>query len=149
MPSEFEQDCQRVLVDVDAARSELLLMVGGLSDADLDVGRRGAWSVRGVLQHIVQAEWGHTRGIKRLLGEDDPAVPESPALETAAAVVDALSESRAAHLASVDGIEEDAFYRLAVPNPAGGQEWSVMSFLEGTADHDREHQHQIDELLGS
>jgi hypothetical protein len=149
MPSEFEQDCQRVLVDVDAARNELLLMVGGLSDADLDVGRRGAWSVRGVLQHIVQAEWGHTRGIKRLLGEDDPEVPESPALETAAAVVDALSESRAAHLASVDGIEEDAFYRLAVPNPAGGQEWSVMSFLEGTADHDREHQHQIDELLGS
>ncbi len=149
MPSEFEQDCQRVLVDVDAARNELLLMVGSLSDADLDVGRRGAWSVRGVLQHIVQAEWGHTRGIKRLLGEDDPEIPESPALETAAAVIDALSESRAAHMASVDGIEEDSFYRLAVPNPAGGQEWSVMSFLEGTADHDREHQHQIEELLGS
>jgi hypothetical protein len=149
MSTEFEQDCQRVLVDVDAARNELLLMVGGLSDTDLDVGRRGAWSVRGVLQHIVTAEWGHTRGIKRLLGEEDPEIPESPALETGAAVVDALSESRAAHLSSVDGIEEDAFYRLAVPNPAGGQEWSVMSFLEGTADHDREHQHQIDELLGS
>ena len=149
MPSEFEQDCQRVLVDVGAARNELLLMVGGLSDADLDVGRRGAWSVRGVLQHIVQAEWGHTRGIKRLLGEEDPEIPESPALETAAAAIEALSESRAAHMASVDGIEEDAFYRLAVPNPAGGQEWSVMSFLEGTADHDREHQHQINDLLGS
>lgn len=149
MPSEFEQDCRRVLVDVDVACNELVRMVGGLSDADLDVGRRGAWSVRGVLQHIVLAEWGHTRGIKRLLGAEDPEIPESPVLETADAVVDALAESRAAHLASVDGIEEDAFYRLAVPNLAGGQEWSVMSFLEGTADHDREHQHQIEELLSS
>ena len=149
MPSEFEQDCQRVLVDVDAARNELLHIVGGLSDADLDVGRRGAWSVRGVLQHIVVAEWGHTRGIRRLLGAEDPEIPESPTLETADAVVDALSESRAAHLASAEGIEEDVFYRLAVPNPTGGQEWSAMSLLEGTADHDREHQHQIEELLSS
>ena len=149
MPSEFEQDCQRVLGDVDAARNELLRVVGGLSDADLDIERRGSWSVRGVLQHIVLAEWGHTRGITRLLGVEDPEIPEAPELATASAAIDALSESRAAHLASVDGIAEDDFYRLATPNPAGGQEWSVMSFLEGTADHDREHQHQMDVLLGS
>ncbi len=149
MPSEFEQDCQRVLVDIDAARNELLLMIGGLSDADLDAGRRGAWSVRGGLQHILLAEWGPTRGIKRLLGADDPEIPEAPELATPAEVVDALATSRAAHLASVNGIAEDDFYRLAVPNPGGGQEWSVMSFLEGTADHDREHRHQIEGLLES
>ena len=42
MPSQFEQDCQRVLVDIDAARNDLLGMVGRLSDTDVDVGRRGA-----------------------------------------------------------------------------------------------------------
>ena len=56
-----------------------------------------------------------------------------------------LADSRAAHLASVDGIKKDDFYRLA--SPSGGQDWSVMSFLEGTGDHDREHHAQIETLL--
>ncbi len=145
MPSEFEQDCQRVLADVAAAREEVLGLIGSLSEADLDSARRGSWSVRGVIQHIILAEWGHTRGIARLLGADAPEMPEEPALATPAEAIDALAESRAAHLASVAGIGEDDFYRLA--SPSGGQEWSVMSFLEGTADHDREHGAQMEALL--
>ena len=145
MPSEFEQDCQRVLADVDAARHDLLHLIGTLSEADLDRSRRGSWSVRGVIQHIILGEWGHTRGITRLRGAADPQIPDAPVLATPTAAIDALAESRAAHLASVDGIEEAEFYRLA--SPSGGQEWSVMSFLEGTADHDREHQAQMEALL--
>ncbi len=146
MSSEFEQDCQRVLADVDGARNDVLTMIGGLSDADLDIVRRGSWSVRSVIQHIILGEWGHTRGITRLLGADEPLIPDTPPLATPADAIDALAGSRAAHLASVDDIEEDDFYRLA--SPSGGQEWSVMSFLEGTADHDREHHAQIEALLG-
>ena len=145
MPSEFEQDRQRVLADIDAARSDVLGLIGTLSEDDLDIARRGSWSVRGVIQHIILGEWGHTRGIMRLLGADDPQIPNAPPLATPDEAIDALAGSRAAHLASVDGIEEDDFYRLA--SPSGGQDWSVMSFLEGTADHDREHHAQIEALL--
>ena len=145
MPSEFEQDRQRVLADIDAARSDVLRLLGTLSAADLDIASRGSWSVRSVIQHIILSEWGHTRGITRLLGADDPQIPDAPPLATLAEAIDALADSRAAHLSSVDGIEEDDFYRLA--SPRGGQEWSVMSFLEGTADHDREHHAQIEALL--
>ena len=145
MPSEFEQDRERVLADIDAARSDLLRLIGTLSEADLDIARRGSWSVRGVLQHIILGEWGHTRGIRRLLGADDPQIPDAPPLASPAEAIAALANSRAAHLASVDGIQEDDFYRLA--SPSGGQDWSVMSFLEGTADHDREHHAQIEALL--
>lgn len=145
MSSEFEQDRQRVLAEVDGARNDVLTMIGSLSDADLDTVRRGSWSVRSVLQHIILTEWHHTRGITRLLGADDPRIPDAPPLATSADAIDALADSRAAHLASIDSIEEDDFYRLA--SPSGGQDWSVMSFLEGTADHDREHQVQIERLL--
>lgn len=145
MSSDFEQDRERVLIDIAAARSDLLRLIDTLSTDDLDIARRGSWSVRSVIQHIVLGEWGHTRGILRLLGADDPLIPDAPPLVTPDEVFDALSDSRAAHLSSVDGIEEDDFYRLA--SPSGGQEWSVMSFLEGTADHDREHHAQIEALL--
>lgn len=145
MSSDFEQDRERVLIDIAAARSDLLRLIDTLSTDDLDIARRGSWSVRSVIQHIVLGEWGHTRGILRLLGADDPLIPDAPPLVTPDEVFDALSDSRAAHLSSVDSIEEDDFYRLA--SPSGGQEWSVMSFLEGTADHDREHHAQIEALL--
>jgi hypothetical protein len=145
MSSDFEQDRERVLTDIAAARSDLLRLIDTLSADDLDIARRGSWSVRSVIQHIVLGEWGHTRGILRLLGADDPLIPDAPPLVTSDEVFDALFDSRAAHLSSVDGIEEDDFYRLA--SPSGGQEWSVMSFLEGTADHDREHHAQIEALL--
>ena len=145
MPSEFEQDCERVLADVDAARSDVLRLIGTLNEGDLDIARRGSWSVRSVIQHLILSEWGHTRGIARLLGTDGPQIPDAPPLATPAEASDALADSRAAHLASVDGIKEDDFYRLA--SPSGGQDWSVMSFLEGTADHDREHHAQIEALL--
>ncbi len=145
MSSEFEQGCQRVLADVDGARNDVLAMIGDLSDADLDIVRRGSWAIRSVLQHVILTEWHHTRGITRLLGADDPRIPEAPPLATAAEAIAALADARAAHLASIDGIGEDDFYRLA--SPSGGQDWSVMSFLEGTADHDREHRMQIEGLL--
>ena len=57
----------------------------------------------------------------------------------------ALAASGVALRSTVVGVDEEAFYRLC---KVGGQDWSVLSFLEGTADHDREHAAQIRTLLG-
>jgi hypothetical protein len=65
-------------------------------------------------------------------------------VESLAAVTDALSTSRDAILASVDGVDEETFYRLG----GGHQQYSILSVLENVAMHDDEHAAQIAEATG-
>jgi uncharacterized damage-inducible protein DinB len=141
MSSEFERDLEVCREDIEGARATLLDVLGGLSDADLEASRRGGWTVRRVLEHVIWSEllYGrlvtHLRGLPVPPGDLPPCEPASVA--DAGARLDA---SRAALLAALDGVDEVAFYRLGT---IGHEEYSVLSLLENTANHDREHTAQV------
>ena len=148
-PSEFDVDFERAMAELAAARDELLSKVRGLTDADLDVGRRGSWTVGAVLRHVVESDWYHGNGIASLRETDPPAresrqEEERPAPATVEEALALLDESGAALQATVEGVEEETFYRL---RKVWSQEWSVLSYLEGSGDHYREHAEQIRNLL--
>ena len=148
MTSEFDRDRKAALAEAKAAREELLSLVQGLREADLTVGRRGGWTVSGVLRHVIDADWGHGRGIASLREAEPPARAIAEEDEGPGSVEQALAlltVSGQRLFGAVAGVDEEAFYRL---RKLGGQEWSVLSFLEGSADHDREHALQIGALLG-
>ena len=53
MSNEFADDLTRCREDLAAARQELLSVVRALSDTDLEKSRRGGWTVRRVLEHVI------------------------------------------------------------------------------------------------
>ena len=57
-----------------------------------------------------------------------------------------LDSSRAALLRTIDGVDEDSFYRL---ERLGREEYSILSARENVAHHDHEHIGQISATLAS
>jgi len=143
--NDFERELQAARTSVESARSGLLSLIGGLSDDDLARGRRGHWTVGGVLDHVVQSDWYYVRLIHQLreLPFEAPAGAENQ-VESLATVTDALSTSRDAILAASDGVDEETFYKLG----GGHQQYSILSVLENVAMHDEEHSAQIAEITG-
>ncbi len=147
MSSGLNADLAIAFQELDAARGELLDAINVLADDALDRARRGGWSVRRVLQHIIEGEWSHVRLVTQLRGL--PATPPTAAGDTAASVPQAvrqLTDARQALLATLDGIDEESFYRLGT---IGRQEYSVLSVLENAAHHDREHAQQIRSIVAT
>ena len=144
MSDEFEHDLKRGRAALDEARNELLDVVSTLSDADMDAAPRGQWPVRLVLRHVVWHEQIYVRYIAHLRGgRIEGEMPDY----TPSVVNDArrlLSESRAALLSGIDGVDEETFYRLG---NLGFEEYSIMSMLENEANHEREHAEQIRKTL--
>jgi len=141
MTAEFERDLAAARQALDAARRELLATINTLTTADLERARRGGWTVRRVLQHVIDSErlyallLRHLRGVPPAPPEATANAPESPA--------DALPEldaSRRALVAALEGVEEQSFYTLRT---VGHEEYSIFSLLENVASHDREHAGQI------
>ncbi len=143
MTSEFEQDLQRVREELDAARTELLAAVTSLSDADLDRARRGGWTVRRVLEHVIQSEWLYSRVVLHLRGLPVPgdAIDANPI--SAVDASDKLGASRAALVQALDGVDEEPFYRLAA---VGHEEYSILSMIENESMHEHEHAAQIQSI---
>jgi hypothetical protein len=143
---EFERDLARCNAELQAARDELLAVVGGLRDSDLDRAPRGHWPARQILRHIVWHEQVYVRYIAHLRGGGtDGEMPDF----TPASVDDALrllGESRQAIADGTKGIDEETFYRLG---NLGYEEYSVLSMLENEANHEREHAAQITKTLVS
>lgn len=147
MTTAFERDLATARRDLEAARSELLSVVDALTDAELDKSRRGAWSVRAVLDHLIVTDWWYARAVASLRELESP--PRQPVSQAPTSVAHAVADLRAAREALVtacDGVDEETFYRL---RKAGPQEYSVLSILENSADHDREHAHQIQKLVAA
>jgi uncharacterized protein (TIGR03083 family) len=143
MATEFEGDMAAACGQLDEARRALIDAVSSLSDADLEKGRRGGWTVRRVLEHVIWSESLYGRLLRHLRGEQvegeiPPCTPES--VEDARARLEA---SRAALLAALEGVDEESFYKLQT---IGHEEYSVLSLLENTAMHDNEHAAQVREL---
>ena len=145
MSDEFDHDLKRCREDLDAARQELLSVVRALSDADLEKSRRGGWTVRRVLEHVVQSEWVYSRLVAHLRGLPVPgdAIDALPA--SVADALDRLGASRRALLNALDGVDEESFYRLG---KIAHEEYSVLSVLENEINHDHEHAEQIRTIVG-
>ena len=118
--------------------------------------RRGGWSVRKVLEHVIHSEWLYSRLATHLRGRPPPEggtlpdsstsaeEPEPAAFASVAEAAEQLDAVRAALLAAIDGVDEESFYRLQT---VGHEEYSVLSLLENVALHDREHAPQVQEIL--
>jgi len=144
--SELDKDLQSSRTGLDAARDELLAVVAALSEDDLERGRRGGWTVRRVLEHVIWSEWMYSRIVTHLRGGQPSADPVDATPSSPADAVERLAGSRAALLAAVEGVDEETFYRLA---KIGQEEYSVLSLLENEINHEREHAQQVRALVAS
>lgn len=147
MSSEFERDLANCRSELVAARAALLDGLGALSDADLERARRGGWTVQRVLEHVIWSELlygrlvNHLRGQAGAQGDMPECKPES--VDDARA---RLAASREALLGAIEGVDEDTFYRIGA---IGHEEYSVISIIENTVNHDLEHTEQIETILAS
>jgi len=144
MSGEFERDLGRCRAELDGARKGLLGVVSSMTDGNLDKAPRGHWPARRILEHVIWHEQVYVRYVAHLRGRKiEGEMPDY----TPASVNDArrlLSESRQALLDGIEGIDEETFYRLG---KLGFEEYSVVSMLENEANHEREHDEQIDKTL--
>ena len=144
MSEEFERDLSHCKRELDAARAELLGVVTPLKDDDLARGRRGGWTVRRVLEHVIWSEWLYSRLVTHLRGLPVAGDDVSGAPSSADDAVQRLEGSRKALVAAVDGVDEESFYRLGT---IGHEEYSILSILENEINHEREHAEQIGAIV--
>lgn len=133
--------------DLDGARAELEATLAGRGDEDLARVRRGGWSVRRVLQHLIQSEWHYVHLVCSLREQQPRPIPDLT--EGPATMGEARAALRAARQALRDSLErtdEETFFRLVT---VGREEYSVLSVLENVAHHDREHAAQIRSIIAA
>ena len=139
--SAFTLDLEAALADMSSARAELVSTVQALSAGDLERGRRGGWPVHRILEHVIESEWMYAQAAAHLCGHPAPDRDQTAcAGQPADEILCLLDSSRTALLGAIEGVSEDAFYEV---KRLGHDEYSVLSLLENTAAHDREHAAQI------
>jgi uncharacterized damage-inducible protein DinB len=147
MTSEFESDLAELKSDIDASRAELDSALASLSDSDLDRSRRGGWSLRRTLEHVIDSEWLYAILVSHLGTKPAPDRPQTSCEgDTVADITAKLAACRNALIASLDGASEDNFYEV---QRLGHEEYSILSVLENVASHDREHAEQIKKTVAS
>ena len=133
------------------ARDELLGVIDPLNRSDLERARKGGWTVRKVLEHVIYSERLFAQAGAYLCGTEVSGRPESSAPGSASEARTMLLDSRQAVLKALEGLEMDPmanekFYDLRT---VGHEEYSVLSVLENVANHDHEHAAQIREILAA
>ena len=66
MSTEFQDDFTTIQEETREARTELLEVLRPLQDSDLERTRRGSWSVRATLDHVLGTEWYYVDTVLRL-----------------------------------------------------------------------------------
>jgi uncharacterized damage-inducible protein DinB len=142
---EFQHDLKENLTAIGTARSKLLDEVRKLTAEDLQHVRRGGWSVREVLRHVIDSEVAYAKVIGflrsrpvELSNASDMDIASGPAAAAA------LERVRKTMTSLLDGIDESTFYDLRA---LGKEQYSVVSVLENVAAHDHEHLEQIAKTL--
>jgi uncharacterized damage-inducible protein DinB len=145
MGAEFHSDLTACRNDLDAARTQLLAILDRLSGADLERARRGGWTVQRVLEHVIWSELLYAKLVLHLRSQPgaEGDLPECKPDSLADARA-RLAASREALLTALDGVDEETFYRIG---SIGHEEYSVISIIENTVSHDREHTGQIEAIL--
>jgi uncharacterized damage-inducible protein DinB len=133
------------------ARDELLRLIDPLSRTDLERARRGGWTIRKVLEHLIRYEQLSGQGMAFLAGAKAPERSGSSTPESTTEARTMLLEGRKTLLRALDKLDEDpmafeTFYEL---RKMGHEEYSVLSLLENVAGHDREHIAQIQGILAA
>ena len=133
------------------ARDELLGLIDPLNRSDLDRARKGGWTVRKVLEHVIHSERLYGQATAYLVGAEAASQAESSSPESPADARRMLLDARKALLSALQDLEMDprayeTFYEL---RKVGHEEYSVLSVLENVANHDREHAGQIREILAT
>lgn len=141
----FEADLEAVLADMVDARAELVSVVQALGEPDLERLKRGGWPISRILEHVIDHDYllSKMAATIRKTGSPD-RIEVSCAGQSIDEILCHLESGRKLLLAAVEGVVEDDFYRL---EKVGYEEYSVISLLENTASHDREHTHQIRSIL--
>ena len=147
MTSTLQSDLEAVTADMTASRADLVSAVRRLTDANLESARRGGWSVRRALEHVIQSEHLYATLIAALRGQpigqqQRPSCQGRPVDE----ILCLLGGSRTALLAALEGVDDESFYSI---KRLGHEEYSVLSLLENVASHDREHAGQVASILAS
>jgi phosphinothricin acetyltransferase len=143
MNSSANRDLRRALRDIAAERRRLLDAVERLDMAALAAERSGGWSIRRVLQHVIESEYLYAKLLAHQRGESTAALELAPPADAQAAT-SMLRDTRRAVEALVDGIDDGTLYRLV---KVGHEEYSPLSVLENIASHDRDHIEQIEAVL--
>lgn len=144
---DFKRDLEENLSAIGSARSELLKNVRALRADDLQHMRRGGWSVREVLRHVIDSEVAYAKVIGFLRGSPpDLANAGEDDLASGTTAANALERVRKTTLSLLDGIDESTFYDLRA---LGREQYSVVSVLENVAAHDHEHLAQISKTLAA
>lgn len=141
----MNDDLVRTLDELQRDRELLLALVRQLSAGDLERSRRGGWTVRRVIEHVIESEATYAKALAHLCARQTGDLPARD-VATAAEAIEKLNATRAAALAMVDGVDDDTFYRLV---ELGHEEYSPLSMLENIALHDREHEEQIRTLVSA
>ena len=144
MTADFERELTGAREQLEAAREELLTVVGALVDADLARSRRGGWAVGRVLEHVIQSEWLYAGLVAHLRDRPSPGDVVTGVPASVADAADRLAASHQALLVALDGVDEASFYRL---RSVGHEEYSILSVLENGTNHDREHAAQVQAIL--
>lgn len=147
MPLGFQAEVEKAVNAATEACTELQILVGELTAEQLALSQRGGWTIRRALQHIIQSNNLFYLGIiLRARGRKTTASTESINEPSSPAEASSLIHSGvAAVVDAVAGVDEATFYRL---EPArDGNEYSVLSALEGVALHTREHTEQIRAIM--
>jgi uncharacterized damage-inducible protein DinB len=145
MSSEFEVDLKELQADLTASRAELLTALESATDADLERGRRGGWTIAEVLGHVIQSEYLYGGVVSAIVGSPAGAPQGDPPKS----IEEARKQLTATHdglLTAVASATEDNFYRI---QQFGHDQYSVLSVLENAANHDREHAEQIRRTLAT
>jgi uncharacterized damage-inducible protein DinB len=145
MTSEFQSDLSELKTDIQTSRKTLDSAVATI--ADLDRARRGGWSLRRILKHVIDSEWLYAILVSHLGGQQAPDRPQV-SLDAAdiANATHQLTTCRQALLTALDGASEDNFYEI---QRLGHEEYSILSVLENVANHDREHAEQISKIVSA
>lgn len=144
MGADFESDLAALKSALQTARDGLMVVVGSLADADLERSLPGGWTVRRVLEHLVDAEWMYTAATAFLNGKPAPE-RTAASISRAADAGPELEARRSALMNALEGIEPERFYAI---RKVGHEEYSPLSILENVANHDREHAEQIRKIVG-
>lgn len=144
MSDEFDRDRKQALHDLDEARAKLLETIRKLTDDDLAMGRRGSWTVREAIEHVVGSDRGTAAGIAERTGAERLTF-DWPSISSIANAIQSLEQGLQAMHAACEGMSEEGFYEM---KPFHGQDSSILGILGTSTTHDGEHGEQIRTLLG-
>jgi uncharacterized damage-inducible protein DinB len=136
---------------IEASRRELLAAVDSVGRADIDRARKGGWTVRRVLEHVIVSERLYAQAVAYLCGAQASGAPTKPSPGSASEARTMLLDSRKSLLAGLEALELDprAYETFYEVKKVGHEEYSVLSVLENVANHDREHAEQIRTILAA